>query len=601
MIDPFHDQTGRASLGSARGLAAVRLGIGLVQGLLLYFLWRRAAQSGGLSDALTWPATQPPLFAALALTCAFTPVMLLAGVGRMSVRKLALWGVIAAAALALLGWHDAAQQTRDYFRPPYLRFPVIAFAAAALFIAHHLIVPAVASRRWIADFDDYFDTAWKAGVQLVLSLGFTGAFWLLLFLGAALFRIIGLSFLSDLIGEEWFSIPITCLVFAVAVQLTDVRSGLIRGVRTVALMLLSWLLLVITVLVAGFLLALPFTGLDGLWKTGSATALVLSAAAALIILINTTYQDGREDNLPPVVLRVAVRVAAVLLTPLILIAIWGLSLRIGQHGLTPDRIIASACALVGVVYAAGYGWAALSPFWRKIAWMKPLERTNVAAAVLTVAVILALFSPLLDPAHLSVGDQVARLKRGAVSAAEFDYAFLRFDAGKTGRAALADLANSSDADVARLAKQAQTTTSRYDVEQVTAPPRTPHIEAWPTNVALPAGFVSPVRSGDPRYACQKATDCVATARDLNGDGKAEVLLADSYRIALFAQEPDGAWKHQGDYRIAYCGTGPNNVRDLLKDPQTAPVASAWPDLATARGSGRFQPEQDCPAPTAVNP
>lgn len=596
--DHSHDaSTGRASLGGERGLAAVRIGIGLIQGLLLYGLYRSMATH----DALTWPATNPPLFAALVLACAFTPVMLLAGVGRLSVKGLTLWGVVAAAVLALLGWHDAAQQTQDYFRPPYLRFPVVAFSAAALFIAHHLIVPAVAARRWIADFDDYFDTAWKAGVQLVLSLGFTGAFWLLLFLGAALFRIIGLSFLEDLIGEEWFAIPVTCLVFAIAVQLTDVRSGLIRGVRTVALMLLSWLLLVITVLVAGFLAALPFTGLDGLWKTGSATALVLSAAAALIILINTAYQDGREDNLPPVVLRGAVRVAAVLLTPLILIAIWGLSLRIGQHGLTPDRIIASACALVGAVYAAGYGWAALSPLWRKTAWMKPLERTNVVAAVLTVGVILALFSPLLDPARLSVGDQVARLKRGAVSAAQFDYAFLRFDAGKTGRAALADLAKSSDAEVARLAKQAQTTTSRYDVEQATVPPRTPRIAAWPTDATLPAGFVSPVRSGDPRYACQKAADCVATARDLNGDGKAEVLLADNYRIALFAQEPDGVWKHQGDYRVAYCGTGPNNVRDLLKDPQTAPVASAWPDLTTARGSGRFQPEQDCPAPAVVNP
>ncbi|PQZ83238.1 MULTISPECIES: DUF4153 domain-containing protein [unclassified Brevundimonas] len=600
--DHSHDaSTGRASLGGERSLAAARIGIGLIQGLLLYFLWRSAGQGGGLNDALAWPATQPPLFAALALACAFTPVMLLAAVGRLSVRTLALWGVIAAAALALLGWHDAAQQTRDYFRPPYLRFPVIAFSAAALFIAHHLIVPAVASRRWIADFDDYFDTAWKAGVQLVLSLGFTGAFWLLLFLGAALFRIIGLSFLSDLIGEEWFAIPVTCLVFAIAVQLTDVRAGLIRGVRTVALMLLSWLLLVITVLVAGFLAALPFTGLDGLWKTGSATALVLSAAAALIILVNTAYQDGREDNLPPVVLRGAVRVAAVLLTPLIVIAVWGLSLRIGQHGLTPDRIIASACALVGAVYAAGYGWAALSPFWKKTEWMKPLERANVAAAVLTVAVILALFSPLLDPARMSVGDQVARLNRGAVSATEFDYAFLRFDAGKTGKAALADLAKSSDAEVARLAKQAQTTSSRYDVEQATVPPRTPHIAVWPTDAALPAGFVSPVPSGDPRYACQKAADCMATVRDLNGDGKVEILLADSYRIALFAQGADGAWAHQGDYRIAYCGAGPNNVRDLLKDPQTAPVAPIWPDLSTPRGSGRLQPEQDCPAPAVVNP
>ena len=603
MTDPFNDQTGRASLGGTKGLAVTRLGIGLVQGLLLYALYR----SGASHDALTWPATHPPLFGALILALAFTPVMLLAGVGRLSIKMLAVWGLIAAAVLMLLGWHDAAQQVRESFYPPYLRVPVIAFAAAALFIAHHLIVPAVAPadgrRRWIADFDDYFDTAWKAGVQLALSLGFTGAFWLLLFLGAALFRIIGLRFLEDLIEQEWFSIPVTSLVFATAVQLTDVRAGLIRGVRTVALMLLSWLLLVITVLVAGFLLALPFTGLDGLWKTGSATALVLSAAAALIILINTAYQDGREDNLPPVVLRVAVRVAAVLLTPLILIAVWGLSLRIGQHGLTPDRIIASACALVGVIYAAGYGWAALSPFWKKTAWMKPLERTNVAAAVLTVAVILALFSPLLDPARLSVGDQVARLKRGAVSPAEFDYGFLRFDAGKAGRTALAALAKSSDAQITRRAKQAQATDNRYDLKQTDAsiPPRMPRIEAWPVDAALPAGFVTPVRPGDPRYDCEESVACLATARDLNGNGKNEVLLADNYRIALFAQGADGVWTHQGDYRIAYCGAGPTNVRELLKDPQTAPLAPAWPDLTTARGSGRFQPEQDCSKPVAVNP
>jgi hypothetical protein len=596
MTDPFHDQTGRASLGDARGLAAVRLGIGLVQGLLLYALYR----SGAPHDALTWPATQPPLFGALVLAIAFTPIMLLAGVGRLSVKALAIWGVIAAAVLALLGWHDAAQQASDYFRPPYLRFPVVAFAAAALFIAHHLIVPAVASRRWITDFDDYFDTAWKAGVQLVLSLGFTGAFWLLLFLGAALFRVIGLSFLSDLIGQEWFSIPVTCLVFATAVQLTDVRAGLIRGVRTVALMLLSWLLLVITVLVAGFLIALPFTGLDGLWKTGSATALVLSAAAALIILINTAYQDGREDNLPPVVLRVAVRVAAVLLTPLILIAVWGLSLRIGQHGLTPDRIIASACALVGVVYAAGYGWAALSPFWRKTAWMKPLERTNVAAAVLTVGVILALFSPALDPARLSVGDQVARLKRGAVTAAEFDYGFLKWDAGRTGQRALADLARSSNADIAARAKRAQASASRYDDDQAT-PPSQPRITAWPKGAVLPKGFDAPVSSGDPRFACSGTEDCVAVLRDMNGDGRDEILLATRFQITLFALGAEG-WRPEADYRADVCA-GPKNSdhRQLIKSPDIAPVAAPWPDLKLGETTASRQIRIDCRPPVVVNP
>lgn len=590
--------TGRASLEGARGLAAVRIGIGLIQGLILYLLYRSASDNA----ALTWPATQPSLFAALVLAATFAPIMLLAGVGRMGWKALALWGAIAAAVLALLGWHDAAQQASDYFRPPYLRFPVVAFAAAALFIAHHLIVPAIEGRRWIADYDDYFDTAWKAGVQLVLSLGFTGAFWLLLFLGAALFRVIGLSFLSDLLGEEWFSIPVTCLVFAVAVQLTDVRGGLIRGVRTVALMLLSWLLLVITVLVAGFLSALPFTGLDGLWKTGSATALVLSAAAALIVLINTAYQDGREDNLPPAALRVAVRVASVLLTPLILIALWGLSLRIGQHGLTPDRIIASACALVGVLYAVGYGWAALSPLWRKSAWMKPLERTNVLAAVLTVLVILALFSPLADPARLSVNDQMARLKRGAVSAVQFDYAFLRFGAGKAGRAALADLARSSDTEIARRAKAAQTSTSRYDVEEAALPARAPNIAPWPADKPLPAAFLAPTTPPDPRYVCNSEDNCLAAQRDLNGDGRDEILLATAYNIALFAQDADGRWVHQGDYQVPHCpGPGRRDLREALKRPDLKAAASPWPDLNMGAVTGRLQPETVCPKPVAVNP
>ena len=608
MTDPFNDQTGRASLDGAQGLAVARLGIGLVQGLLLYALYR----SGAAHDALTWPATHPPLFGALALACAFTPVMLLAGVGRLSVKTLAIWGLIAAAVLMLLGWHDAAQQARDDFYPPYLRFPVIAFAAAALFIAHHLIVPAVApamgARRWIADFDDYFDTAWKAGVELALSLGFTGAFWLLLFLGAALFRIIGLRFLEDLIGEEWFSIPVTCLVFAVAVQLTDVRSGLIRGVRTVALMLLSWLLLVITVLVAGFLLALPFTGLDGLWKTGSATALVLSAAAALIILINTAYQDGREDNLPPVVLRVAVRVAAVLLTPLILIAVWGLSLRIGQHGLTPDRIIASACALVGVIYAAGYGWAALSPFWRQIAWMKPLERTNVAAAVLTVAVILALFSPLLDPGRLSVGDQVARLKRGAVSAAEFDYGFLRFDAGKTGRAALADLAKSSDAEVARRAKEALDRKRPYTVYLAERPtPRPQDIKVETADgMSLPASFQQQYERLSPLGSCAHGWVCQARTLDLDKDGKTEILVASRRVVMVFKQEADGRWFEWAQYQPPYCAADDIDLAKSFRAGDYRPAPPMFPDMIMGGMRLRLeQGEPECPdnesETVAVNP
>jgi len=578
-----------------RRTALARLVVGFVQGLALYWLFRSA---GGASDGAneTWPYTQPLAFGPLLLVAAYLPIVVLAGIGRLRLRTLLIWTGVLALTLAGLALHDIARQGAE--RDDLVLTPgLFAFAAAALFIAHHLIVPADRQRRLIADYHGYFDAAWMAGVQLALSISFTGAFWLLLFLGSALFKVIGLTFLGDLITESWFAFPVTGVVFATAVQLTDVRDGLIRGVRTVALMLLSWLLLVLTVLVAGFLAALPFTGLEGLWKTGSATALVLSAAGALIILINTAYQDGREDNLPPAVLRIAVRVASVLLTPLIVIAVWGLMLRIGQHGLTPDRIIASACALIGALYAAGYGLGALVPFVRRGSpWMKALEPTNVAAAVLEVCVILALFSPLADPARMSVKDQMGRLERGAVSPADFDYAFLRFDSGKVGEQALERLSQSKDPVIAANVAKVKAATSRYDVgAQDNLQRMRPAISAWPADAALPADFGSEAIYKDARKDCDAADPCVAVLRDLNGDGQVEVLLAQRYTITLFARE-DGLWAPQGEYQDERCPgeSVVNDARERLKTDAIRPMTQRWPDLDLGnRNAMRLRSEARC--------
>ena len=582
------EATGRDSLGGTTSplLGPIRIGIGLLQGLGLYGLQRSAD-----GDIKLWPATEPLLFGPLLLVVAFLPLVLLAGVGRLRPVTLAIWTAVAGVALALLGLHDIARQSADTLRNlPFLSAPVVLFSAAALFISHHLVAPADFERRRIASFPAYFDTTWKAGVQLAMSLGFTAAFWILLLLGAALFKVIGLSFLEDLLRETWFAIPVTFLVFAVAVHLTDVRDGLIRGVRTVALMLLSWLLLVMTVLAAGFLAALPFTGLEALWETGNATSLVLAAAAALIILINTAYQDGRPDNLPPVVLRFAVRVAAILLTPLVMLAVLGLSLRVGQYGLTPDRIIAAACALVGVAYAAGYGWAALSPFWRKGNWMRPLERTNIWTALLTVTVILLLFSPALDPARLSVMDQVARLERGAVTPDNFDYRFLRFESGKAGQAALARLAQSDNAAIATAAKAAQKVENRNDDPGPAEPGRPLAIEIWPAGAApLPAGFTASANRGGDLDHCQYANFCLATRRDLNGDGSQEILIVGHSEIAVFVPE-DGLWTLIGHFDQSCRYETRTDPREALRAGRLQAVQPAWPDLVFAEGhqAARFR-------------
>ena len=584
------EATGRDSLGGAGSalLGPIRLGIGFAQGLGLYGLHR-------LSDgAASWGATHPLMFGPLLLVTAFLPVMLLAAVGRLRPLTLAIWTAVAGVTLGLLGLHDIARQSADTLQgPPFLSPPAILFSAAALFIAHHLVTPADMERRRIASYPAYFDTASKAVVQLALSVGFTGAFWILLYLGAALFKVIGLNFLEDLLRQEWFAIPVTFLVFATAVHLTDVRDGLIRGVRTVGLMLLSWLLLVMTVLAAGFVAALPFTGLDGLWETRSATSLVLAAAAALIILINAAYQDGQPDNRPPAVLRAAVRVAAVLITPLIVIAVWGLALRIQQYGLTPDRVIAAACALVGASFAAGYGWAALSPFWRKTEWMRPLERTTIWTAVLTVAVILALFSPALDPARLSVMDQVARLERGAVTPDRFDYRFLRFSSGKAGQAALARLARSSNAGIATRARTAQTTdNANDDFVSPDEAARAFSIEMWPIGAApLPDGFIASAnRQGDLDH-CQYANLCLATRRDLDGDGSPELLIVGHDDIAIYAVDA-GRWTRIGRFDQTCRNETRSDPREALRAGRLRAVRPVWPDLVFEEGEqfARFAPD-----------
>jgi hypothetical protein len=605
-----HAASGRSGLareGDRRTTAAIRLAIGLIQGVALWWLTRSWTDGRGYGETPVWPATDPWLFGCLFIVFAFLPVILLAGVGRLRPVTLVVWGGIAAVVLAALAFHDINRQGVRVDHP-FLSPIFLAFAAVALFIGHHLIVPADRERRLVAPYPAYFDAAWMAGVQLALSIGFAGAFWLLLFLGAALFKVIGLTFLGDLIQKAWFAFPLTGIAFATAVQLTDVRDGLIRGVRAVALMLLSWLLLVMTVLAAGFLAALPFTGLKGLWDTGSATALVLASAGALIVLINTAYQDGRADNLPPLVLRIAVQVASVLLTPLIVLAVWGLMLRIGQYGLTPDRIIASACALVGAVYALGYGLGAVIPLVRGSPWMKALEATNLASGVLAVAVILALFSPLADPARLSVADQVKRLEAGKVAPDRFDFRFLRLNSGKAGEQALARLTRSSDPDVARRALEMQKTSTPYDQPEFIQPAGL-KIEMIPAGATLPAGFprlipVDGSLTGNGTLGiCTRNTEgCKARLFDIDGDGRDEILIAHRFAILMFALGDDGKWTSQGAYLPRICaGSGPGDMREALAKDAFRTEPPRWPGLRSGDSTHwTFSPDQGCPAGDAVD-
>lgn len=584
-------------------LFLTRLLIGLAQGLFLYFLYRAVEDK-------VWPATQGLLFAPLLLVALATPIGLTLSLGAMPYRKALLWCAIASAVLALLGffdnwmswplWQSGAFGYAANDRPQIVPSPqLFVFGGGALFIAHALVTGGIADRRFQASYATHFDVAWKLAVQLALAALFVGAFWLLLWLGAGLFNLIKLDFLEKLLGREWFAIPVLSLATAGALHLTDIRPALVQGARTLLLTLLSWLLPLITLIVAGFVVSLPFTGLGALWNIGHATALLLAAAAALIVLINAAHQDGAAERMPPMILRLAGTVAAVLTVPLTVIAAYALFLRVQQYGWTVDRITVAATLMVALSYAGGYAHAALI----KGGWLASLPRWNFAVSLLIIALVVLLFTPIGSPQRIAVNDQVARLRSGAISAAKFDFLYLREHGGRYGHRALQALAQDRDAVVERNARNA--------LEYRVGPQRglTPglledQIAVHPKGERLPSSFLKNDWSKElwtPGCLTQFGARCDLVLIDLNGDQMREAIVIHGQAVQVFREE-DRGWRAAGNFAI------PQNCAPMLDalrrgDFRVVAPQHPWNDLEVAgaripmnEDTFREKPTAACPKP-----
>jgi hypothetical protein len=536
---------------SPTSLQNVRLAIGLVQGLFLYLLYEAATSK-------VWPATDGPLFAALMTMGFFVPLVAIAGLGKLPRPKFLIWILVAAVFCAGVGFYDVFRmpfQTYGSDVPRAVPYFGAAALAGMLLIAHTLIVAAEDDQRLRASYPTHFDLAWKHGLQIALAVLFVGALWLLLLLGAELFRLLKIDFVKKLLEKPLFWIPVTAVGAAYALQLTDVRSDIVRGARTLLLILMSWLLPVIVVFVVCFLIALPFTGLEPLWNTKFATGTLLLACAALIILINASYQDGQHET--AVALRYFRITGAVLLAPLVLIAAYALALRVNQYGWTPSRVVSAACVAVAAWYAVGYLYAAL----RTGIALRAIEGTNFSAALAIIVVALALSTPLADPLRLSVNSQLARLDAGRVSPVQFDYNFFRFQAGRYGREALQQLAGRTEGEnasvTANLARQALALRDRPNLFSSTV--RTPSVDVRLSNIDVvhpkgrpfPRELLEQEWKTPPRAA--RPPECVTTGRyvcraafiDLDGDGREEILLFETYGGGAFRQGNDQSWVFLG--------------------------------------------------------
>lgn len=590
----------------APGTGAIRVAAGLLQGLVLYLLYQSVRSKA-------WPAAEPLLFAPLALAWLIAPVIFISSLGTLNRRQLLIWMALATAILAALGLYDSWRSLGQGGVPAGDPMDgrainpsgqLVLVSMAGFFIAQSLVMAAVLQQRRIASYPAYFETAWKQFVQLAFSGLFVGIVWLVLLLGSQLFLLIKLTFLRDLLRESWFIIPLIAFAFSCAMHITDVRPAIVRGIRSLLLVLMSWILPVAVLVIGGFLLSLPFTGLGPLWATRSATAVLLGAAAVLVVLVNAAYQDGALEAAVARVVQASVRLAAILLAPIVVIALYALGLRVGDHGWTTSRIVAAACLIVAAIYAAGYAWAALRP-----ARLGAIAATNIVNAFVVLALLLLLFSPLGDPARLSVANQLARLASGTVAAEKFDYAYLRFEGARYGQAALDQLRGSASG------KDAQMVRDRIDAVRKLAW-RAPYqggpasgpapvrlsasARVWPKGARLPASFLLTdlnLLAGSPYPACVRGEEgeCDLVLVDLTADGNPEIVmlggLPDANAVVVGEVKP-GQWRALGTLPSSLAACGP--LRQAFIDGRyaLAPPAVSELDIAGTRMAVRPRWEPD---------
>jgi hypothetical protein len=575
-----------------RRVGQQRLAAGLVQGALLYFLYHALRSKA-------WPSSEPMLFYPLVLLSLIVPILLISGLGHLTRRQLALWMGAAAAVIVVFGVHDAWRMaSAPPGMPRQSSFFVLVFSVAFFYIAHTLVLAGAQDGQRVARYTTYFETAWKVFIQLLFSAFFVGGFWLVMWLGAILFQLLELRFLGRLIEEAWFSVPVTCFAFSCAMHVTDVRPAIVRGIRTLLLVLMAWILPVASLLSLGFLASLPFTGLEVLWKTRHATAVLLSTSAVLVVLVNAAFQTGEGPPGVARTVRLSARVSCVLLLPLTALGIHALGLRVADYGWTTDRVIGAACLLVAVCYAVGYAWAAL----RKGVWLQPVREVNICAALLVLAVLFALFTPIADPARISVASQMARLELGKVAADKFDYYFLRFRGERYGEAALLQLAARSERDVAR-ERALRMMRQQYpgDLAAVPGVDIGSNLKVWPQGARLPASF--PLRDWNlsregPRLPlCLTKPDrvCDTFLVDIDGDGHDEVLVvgeASFIGAVLLAEGKSGRWEVMA--RLPYDVAGCEPLLQKLRKGEFALVPSRMREIEV--GGLRLSVQKDASVP-----
>ncbi len=345
------------------------------------------------------------------------------GLGRAFPRAAGL-GLAVAGLIGLTALRYA--EADELFNSP---IPALALLTVATLPVPFLIAAAKAGWR---DYAVLFLEAWSIVLRMAAAGAFTGLVWLVIYLSDEVLGIVGIEVIGRLLDHDLAVLSLSGAVFglgmAVIYDLTDLLSPY------VVLRLFRLFLPVVLGVMAVFLIALPFRGLDGLVSGLSPAGLLMAMVAGGIGLVSISVDQSDADaTQSPLLLRCTQGMALVLplVAGLALYAIW---IRVSDYGWTPERIFILLVAGIGVAYGLAYAGSVL----RGGRWMERIRQGNIRMA-LGITVLAGLWlTPVLNAERISAGSQLARFEAGKTPVAALDVLALR-SWGKPGAAAIAAL------------------------------------------------------------------------------------------------------------------------------------------------------------------
>lgn len=530
--------------------------VGVSQGWALWALWKAR-------EIKVWPADDPIsertlLYLFLAVPLAFYLTQNIPALTRSArTRILAGVGILFALLGGYSGWAENIQVPllADMWRSPPAR-PADLLAAAVLgfiaipLLAHFQHTP----KRW--SYQALFETAWRNALLSSSSAMLTGVFWIVLFAGAMLMKSIGLNFIYELIEKPIFSIPVTGMIFGAAFGLGLARADMIVMLRRFWLTISAWLLPLLLMFSVMWTVALPFTGLELLFKTHNAAFILLWFIALSINFANAAYQDGSGEQPYGRWLGKALEYAWPTLLVLTAVAWWAMQQRIAQYGWTEDRVWGVFVLLLATLYTAGYAYSLRT----RHGWLASIGKTNIATALVMCAGLVLLLSPLADARRIAVNSQMSRLMSGAVEADKIDYSYLRWHAGRYGQEALEQLsqgiAHAEKDAIAANAKQTLAQQNRYSgsssgAAALSTEQMRQRLRAIPRGLVLDEALIKQMQSAtrwEEKRCLETDAECLVWMIDLNDDGLKEAVVINEkqrWSSIFYHQAKKGRYQYGG--------------------------------------------------------